>query len=111
AVRVMRTLGSLGEVIGMAATVCKNENAWPRDVYTAHFDKLKAMMQKGVDIQPYHAYSTGGKEEKYHFYDLGFLPVNDEERKKLASPEVERAYQERVNALGVQHRNAEEQKK
>lgn len=107
AVRVMRTLGSLGEVIGMAATVCKNENAWPRDVYTTHFDKLKAMMQKGVDIQPYHAYSTGGMHEMYHFNDLGFLPVNDEERKKNATPEVERQYQERVKALGVQHRNME----
>lgn len=107
AVRVMRTLGSLGEVIGMAATVCKNESAWPRDVYTTHFDKLKAMMQKGVDIQPYHAYSTGGMHEMYHFNDLGFLPVNDEERKKTATPEVERQYQERVKALGVQHRNRE----
>ena len=107
AVRVMRTLGSLGEVIGMAATVCKNENALPRDIYTAHFGKLKAMMEKGVDIKPYHAYSTGGMEEKYHFYDLGFLPVNDAEREKKASPEVERTYQERVKALGVQHRDKE----
>lgn len=107
AVRVMRTLGSLGEVIGMAATICKNENTYPRDIYTTHLDKLKAMMEKGIDIRPYHAYSTGGKEEKYHFYDLGFLPVNDAERKKKASPEVERAYQERVKALGVQHRDDE----
>jgi len=107
AVRVMRTLGSLGEVIGMAATICKDENAYPRDIYTTHLNKLKAMMEKGIDIRPYHAYSTGGKEEKYHFYDLGFLPVNDAERKKKASPEVERAYQERVKALGVQHRDEE----
>ncbi|MDD4017489.1 MAG: FAD-dependent oxidoreductase [Kiritimatiellae bacterium] len=107
AVRVMRTLGSLGEVIGMAATVCKNENVYPRDVYTTHFGKLKALMQKGVDIKPYHAYSTGGMEEKYHFYDLGFLSVNDEERKKKTTPDIEKDYQERIKALNIQHRNAE----
>lgn len=101
AVRVMRTLGSLGEVIGMAAAVCKSENAYPRDVYTTHFDKLKALMEKGVDIRPYHAYSTGGMNEMYHFNDLGFLPVNDAERKKKITPDVERQYQERVKALNI----------
>jgi len=105
AVRVMRTLGSLGEVVGMAATVCKNENAYPRDVYTTHFDKLKALMEKGVDIKPYHAYSTGGMNENYHFNDLGFLPVNDELRRSQVTPEVEQQYQERVKALNIQHRD------
>ena len=107
AVRVMRTLGSLGEVIGMAATVCAKENATPRDVYTTHFGKLKALMEKGVVLNPSHAYGTGGMEEKYHFKDLGFLPVNDEERKKRVTPAVEKDYQERIKVLNVQHRDME----
>jgi len=107
AVRVMRTLGSLGEVIGMAATVCAKENATPRDVYTTHFDKLKALMEKGIDINPYHAYSTGGMNENYHFKDLGFLPAADAKRQKMVTPEVEKQYQERIKALNVTQRNME----
>lgn len=107
AVRVMRTLGSLGEVVGMAATVCAKENAYPRDVFTTHFDKLKAMMKEGVDIGPYHAYGTGGTTEKYHFKDWGQLPVNDEQRQKQLSPETEKQYQERIKELKVQHRDNE----
>ena len=38
AVRVMRTLGQLGEVIGMAAAVCMENDCLPRDVYTTHFE-------------------------------------------------------------------------
>src|SRR5690606_12197656 len=35
-VRVMKTLGALGEVIGMAASICVKENCDPRDVYEKH---------------------------------------------------------------------------
>ena len=48
AARVMRTLGNLGEVVAMAARICKDENALPRDVYEHHLDKLKALMRKGI---------------------------------------------------------------
>ncbi|MEE1014240.1 MAG: FAD-dependent oxidoreductase [Clostridia bacterium] len=33
-VRVMRTLGQLGEVVGMASLICKKHNCTPRQVYT-----------------------------------------------------------------------------
>ena len=102
AVRVMRTLGSLGEVVGMAATVCAKENVYPRDVYTTHFDKLKALLEKGVDVKPYHAYDSGVRES-YHFKDLGFLSIKDEERKKKISSEAEKQYQGRIKELNVQH--------
>jgi hypothetical protein len=47
-VRVMRTTGMMGEVIGMAASVCKKHNTDPRGVYTNHFDDLKQLMLKGT---------------------------------------------------------------
>jgi hypothetical protein len=47
-VRLMRTIGMMGEVVGMAASVCKAHGCDPRDVYTSHFGELKALMEKGV---------------------------------------------------------------
>lgn len=47
-VRVMRTTGMMGEVIGMAASVCKKHNTDPRGVYTNHLDDLKQLMLKGT---------------------------------------------------------------
>ncbi len=51
-VRVMRTLGMVGEVVGMAASVCKRHNVNPRQVYTDHLDELKALMTVGVSSLP-----------------------------------------------------------
>lgn len=100
-VRVMRTLGVLGEVIGMAATICAKENICPRDIYKAHFDKLKAMMEQGVPVPTYHAYACDDSES-YHFKELGFIHVHpaktDESR--LDDPALRR----RIKALKVQHR-------
>ncbi len=61
-VRVMRTTGMMGEVVGMAASVCKTHNAKPRDVYNSYLDHLKTLMQKGI-----------GKESPagYPDYNLG----------------------------------------
>ncbi len=47
-VRVMRTTGIMGEVVGMAAKVCNQKNAMPRDVYRYYFDSLKELMKEGV---------------------------------------------------------------
>ena len=46
--RLMRTHGMMGEVVGMAASLCKKYGCSPRDVYTSHMDELKALMEKGV---------------------------------------------------------------
>ncbi len=46
--RLMRTHGMMGEVVGMAASLCKKHACNPREIYTHHFDELKALMQKGV---------------------------------------------------------------
>ena len=51
-VRVMRTLGMVGEVVGMAAAVCKRHDVNPRQVYTDHLDELKELMTRGVGKLP-----------------------------------------------------------
>lgn len=69
-VRVMRTGGMMGEVVGMAASLCKRHACPPRDVYAKHLDELKALMAKGVGSgkeQPPQGYNLGGtlmKQEK-----------------------------------------------
>ena len=47
-VRVMRTGGMMGEVVGMAASLCKKHGATPRGVYTDYLDELKQLMTRGV---------------------------------------------------------------
>ncbi len=48
AVRVMRTCGGMGEIVGMAASLCRKHDAAPRDIYTKHLDELKDLMRRGV---------------------------------------------------------------
>jgi hypothetical protein len=48
AVRVMRTGGCMGEIVGMAAAVCKSHDADPRDVYSDYLAELKELMRRGV---------------------------------------------------------------
>lgn len=47
-VRVMRTTGMMGEVVGMAASLCHKYNTMPRKVYQSHLSELKVLMQRGV---------------------------------------------------------------
>ncbi len=44
AVRVMRTCGMMGEVVGMAVSLCKKYNTAGRGVYKNYLKQLKAMM-------------------------------------------------------------------
>ncbi|MDE6071895.1 MAG: FAD-dependent oxidoreductase [Muribaculaceae bacterium] len=47
-VRVMRTTGMMGEVVGMAAALCQKHNTSPRGVYNDHLPELVAMMKTGA---------------------------------------------------------------
>ena len=47
-VRVMRTTGMMGEVVGMAASLCNRYGCTPRQVYQEHLTELKELMQKGA---------------------------------------------------------------
>lgn len=46
--RVMRTTGMMGEVVGMAASLCKKYNEKPRGIYWYYLDELKDLMDSGV---------------------------------------------------------------
>ncbi|MCX7826978.1 MAG: FAD-dependent oxidoreductase, partial [Verrucomicrobiae bacterium] len=48
-VRVMKTCGMMGEVVGKAASICIRHNCAPRDVYHNYLDELKELMRlRGV---------------------------------------------------------------
>ena len=46
--RVMRTTGMMGEVVGMAASICRNHGCTPREVYWHYLDELKPLMKAGA---------------------------------------------------------------
>ena len=103
AIRVMRTLGALGEAAGLAASVCTKHGAWPRDVYTDYLDEFKAAMTAGVPIPD--SFNCGiGDEEAYHFKDLGWIHFHpyrcesENEREKI---------RRNVRALGMKHKYEE----
>ena len=43
-VRVMKTCGMMGEVVGKAASICTVEDCSPRDVYRRYLDRLKELL-------------------------------------------------------------------
>ncbi len=47
-VRVMRTTGMMGEVVGMAASLCRRHGTDPRGVYRNHLAELRELMRRGV---------------------------------------------------------------
>ncbi len=62
-VRVMRTTGMMGEVVGMAASVAAKHKTNPRGVYKNHLEELKALIKKGVgkyDVKNKQNYNLGG---------------------------------------------------
>ncbi|MEM6571347.1 MAG: FAD-dependent oxidoreductase [Planctomycetota bacterium] len=60
AVRVMKTTGAMGEIVGMAASICREHDCSPRDVYAEHLDELLAAMRTGAGrIEPRRADEDG----------------------------------------------------
>ena len=49
--RVMRTTGMLGEVVGLAASICQKHKVLPRRVYQKYLPDLKELMKKGAGKQ------------------------------------------------------------
>ena len=47
-VRVMQTCGMMGEIVGMAASLCKRFDCAPREVYARHLEALKRLMNQGA---------------------------------------------------------------
>jgi len=48
AVRVMKTTGAMGEIVGMAAAVAKRHSCSPREVYSDHLQELFSLMEEGA---------------------------------------------------------------
>ena len=49
-IRVMRTGGMMGEVVGMAASLCTKHKTTPRGIYNEHLAELKALMKEGTGV-------------------------------------------------------------
>lgn len=63
-VRVMRTGGMMGEVVGMAAAVCHKHKCTPREVYERHLSELRGLMKAGAG-------KGTGKPQKMVLCDFG----------------------------------------
>ncbi|MBE6635325.1 MAG: FAD-dependent oxidoreductase [Ruminococcaceae bacterium] len=99
-VRVMRTLGELGEAVGIASGVCKRHGCLPREVYTEYLDELRAKLTEGIRIPD--AFECAVEdEEAYHFKDIGWWYLNTG---KSDSPENTEKFKRGVEALGLEHK-------
>jgi hypothetical protein len=93
-VRVMKTCGMMGEVVGKAASICTLHDCLPRDVYTDHLDELIELVKlpgkarrstpsgpivipdDALPLAGPHGPPTGREPEK-----LGGIVVDDEQAK------------------------------
>ena len=67
-VRVMRTCGMMGEVVGMAASLCTKHKALPRDIYLSYLEELRSLMREGAGKQGLpnnQLYNLGGHWPSY----------------------------------------------
>jgi hypothetical protein len=51
AVRVMRTCGITGEVVGMAASLWKKYDTTPRAIYESRLEEMKDLLRRGIGKQ------------------------------------------------------------
>ncbi len=110
AIRVMRTLGMLGEVVGIAASICKRHECTPRAVYQCFLEELKEELKQGVPIPTAFACGGVGSGESYHFKDLGWWHLhkgvctdNSGKPKTPDESELEK-YRYCVEHLGIKHK-------
>ena len=67
--RLMRTGGMMGEVVGMAASICKEKGTTPRGVYQHYLPELKALMRigaarKDIELPDNQHFNEGGHLNK-----------------------------------------------
>ena len=67
--RLMRTGAMMGEVVGMAASICKDKGTTPRGVYQKYLPELKALMRKGaarsdIELPDNQHFNEGGHLQK-----------------------------------------------
>lgn len=111
AIRVMRTLGMLGEVVGIAASICKKHTCSPRDIYLEHLSELKEELMLGVPVPDAFAGNGIGDEESYHFKDAGWWHFKnathaDSSYKPKAPTDAEiEKFKHCVDHLGIEHKH------
>lgn len=110
AVRVMRTLGMLGEVVGIAASICKKRACSPREIYQLYLEELKEELTVGVNIPSAFACNGIGIGESYHFKDLGWWHLhngvcknNSGKPRDPTEREIEK-FRYCVERLGIEHK-------
>ncbi len=74
-IRVMKTGGMMGEVVGRAASVCLRHNADPRDVYLRHWEELRSLLE------------LPGVARRTHYRDDPVVPPNAPPPAASPSPE------------------------
>lgn len=99
-VRVMRTLGSLGEVVGLASSICKKYHCTPRQVYTDYLSELKELLLTGVNSPDAFACEVES-DESYHFKDIGWWWLHKSEAQQ---PEHIEKFKKGVKFLGLSHK-------
>ena len=100
AVRVQRTLGMLGEAVGIAAALAHEHGCSPRQLYTEYLDETMGRIHAGVaKLQVYHAYPQG-LHEKYHFWGRPQVNVYPETETNVSAEVFAR-----IRALGMEHRH------
>ena len=97
-VRVMRTLGALGEAVGLAAAVCKRHDCLPRDVYRLYLDEYRKSLKAGVPPLP--QFHCGGFHirESYHMSTRGYVTIYPAEKGT-----IDKRVQEEIRRLGYEH--------
>lgn len=100
ALRVMRTLGQLGEVAAMAARICIDHNCDPADVYGIYLSELKTLMTNGIEV-PQAFGCKCESEETYHFKDIGWLHLNPYSCDRADMIEK---YKRGIEFLGLSHK-------
>ena len=61
AVRVMKTTGAMGEIVGLAASLCAAHDCDPRAVHAEHWDDLEGLMRIGAGrLEPEASREDGG---------------------------------------------------
>ena len=110
AIRVMRTLGMLGEVVGIAASICKKHNCNPRNIYLSFLDELKKDMLCGVPVPSAFACGGVGDRESYHFKDIGWwhlhngICTDNFANPRTPNEEEIKKFSYCVERLGIEHK-------
>lgn len=74
-VRVMRTCAMMGEVVGLAASVCNRHRCLPRDVYNTYFPDLQVLMKEGAGKKGLpNTQMTNVGRNAHHFFEK---PIRD----------------------------------